>query len=360
MASGSGGGNSYRPPSPEPIPLQDLSRPRGERQDGYENSNLSPHTSRSRSLLRGGNLGAEIGRRISTHRARKSYDRVREDSPPQFSPPPPVPVIPDLQVPNYQDGQQSAIPTLVEVRQGLTEAFGGDGGTGNWLPPRRQNEPVSPWVADDDDDLPETFPSFEISREDHSAHLTDPLNMQPMSGFTHKKNLSSHSMKFAPGSSLGEDLHSAAEEGLGGGTGTRSRSGSTATRSGSLSKNRSLSPGSSPVRRVSVAVQNMAQRVVNVSNDPEVVEQTLRRRSSSKSHRDAPRRPTVPAIEIYALDDTEHSDAEEKPTTPLRRSQRPNNLPWNVQSNPLRGNTFRVFSSKNPLRIFLCDILVHP
>lgn len=357
MASSSGR-NSYRPASPEPIPLQDLSRSRGERQDDYETSNLSPHTSRSRSLLRGGNLGAEIGRRISTHRARKSYDRVREDSPPQFSPPP-VPMVPDLQVPHYHDGQQLAIPTAGEVRQGLTEAFGGNGETGSWLPPRRHNEPVSPWVADDDDELPGTFPSFE-SREDDSVHLTDPSNMQPMSGFRHKKNLSSHSVKFAPGSSLGDDLHSAAEEGLGGGAGIRSRSGSTATRSGSLSRIRSLSPGASPVRRVSVAVQNMAQRVVNVSNDPEVVEQTLRRRSSSKSHRDAPGRPSVPAIEIHALDDTEPSDAEEKPSTPLRRSQRPSNSPWHVQSNPLRGNTLRVFSPTNPLRLFLCDVLVHP
>lgn len=354
MASSSGR-NSYRPPSPEPIPLQDLSKSRGDRQNDYENSNLSPHTSRSRSLLRGGNLGAEIGRRISTHRARKSYDRVREDSPPQL-PPPPVSTVPDLQVPHYHDGQQSAIPTAGEVRQGLTQAFGGNGETGSWLPPRRHNEPVSPWVADDDDDLPGTFPSF----EDDSVHLTDPSNMQPMSGFRHKKNLSSHSVKFAPGSSLGDDLHSAAEEGLGGGVGIRSRSGSTATRSGSLSRMRSLSPGASPVRRVSVAVQNMAQRVVNVSNDPEVVEQTLRRRSSSKSHRDAPGHPSVPAIEIHALDDTEPSDAEEKPSTPLKRSQRPSNSPWHVQSNPLRGNTLRVFSPTNPLRLFLCDVLVHP
>lgn len=351
--------NSYRPPSSEPIPLQDLSRPRGERPDDHDNGNLRPHPSRSRSLLRGGNFGAEIGRRISTHRARRSYDRVREDSPPQFSPPP-ASAIPDLQVPYYGDREQSNIPTIVEVRQGFTEAFGGQGGRGSWLPPRGQDEPVSPWVADDDDELPGTFPSFEISREDDFARLTEPSNMQPMSGFTHKKNPSSHSVKFAPGSSLGDDLHSAAEEGLGGGSGTRSRSGSMATRSGSLSKNRSLSPGASPVRRVSVAVQNMAQRVVNVSNDPEAVEQTLRRRSSSKSHRDTPRRPSVPAIEIHPLDDTEPSDAEEKPTTPLRRFQRPNDTPWHAQSNPLKGSTMRIFSPKNPLRIFLCDILIHP
>lgn len=357
MASGSSG-NPYRPPAPEPIPLQDLSQLRSVRQGDHDNINLNPHPSRSRSLLRGGNFGAEIGRRISTHRARRSYDRVREDSPPQFSPPP-VPAIPDLRIPRYEGGEQSDIPTVLEVRQGFTEAFGGEGGRGSWLPSRGQAEPVSSWVADDDD-LPGMFPSFELPHEDDSAHLTDPSNMQPMSGYTHKKNLSSHSVKFAPGSSLGDDLHSAAEEGLGGGSGTRSRSGSVATRSGSLSKNRSLSPGASPVRRVSVAVQNMAQRVVNVSNDPEAVEQTLRRRSSSKSHRDTPRHPAVPAIEIHTLDDTEPSDAEEKPTTPLRKFQRPDGRPWHVLSNPLKGNTMRIFSPTNPLRLFLCDILIHP
>lgn len=357
MAPGSGG-NSQRSSSPEPIPLQDLSRPRAERQDVGEG--LSPSPSRSRSLLRGGNLGAEIGRRISTHRARRSYDRVREDSPPQFSSPP-IPAVPDLAVPHYEDERRSELPTIVEAKQGFTEALGDEVRRGSWLPRRSANEPVSPWVASDDEDLPGTFPSLELSREDDIACLTDPSNMQPISGFSggHKKQLSGHSMKFAPGSSLGDDLHSA-EEGFGGGAGTRSRSGLVATRSGSLSKNRSLSPGASPVRRVSVAVQNMAQRVVNVSNDPETVVQTLRRRSSSKSHRDAPRRPSVPAIEIHQLDDMEPSDVEEKPTTPLRRFNLPNGRPWHVQSNPLRGNTMRIFSPANPLRLFLCDILIHP
>ncbi|KAH0603703.1 uncharacterized protein H6S33_007362 [Morchella sextelata] len=358
MASGS---NTYKPSSSEPIPLQDLSRSRRDRdrgRDGYEDAGMSPSSSRSRSLLRGGSLGAEIGRRISTHRARKSYDRVREDSPPQFSPPP-VPTIPDLQVPHYEIGEQSDLPSIVEVRQGFTEALGNEIHRGSWLPRRNANEPLSPWVAADDDELPGTIPSFEMHREDDTAYLTEPANMQPISGFSnHRKHLSSHSVKFAPGPSLGEDLHSAAEEGLGGGA--RSRSGSVASRSGSLTKGRSLSPGTSPVRRVSVAVQNMAQRVVNVSNDPEAIEQTLRRRSSSKSHRDAPGRPSVPAIEIHQLDDTEPSDQEEKPTTPLRNFNRPDNRPWHFQSNPLKGRTFRTFGPNNPIRLFLCDILVHP
>jgi voltage-dependent calcium channel len=179
----------------------------------------------------------------------------------------------------------------------------------------------------------------------------------------HTKQLSSGSARFAPGQSLGDDLN-IAEEGMstsmGKGDGTLPQSGSlakeTPSRSGSQSKSRSLSPGASPVRRVSVAVQNMSQRVVNISNDPEAVEQAMRRTNSIKSGRD---RNSIPSIKIQSHD--ELSDPKTKPITPLGRATQPQKSePWHIQSNPLRGNTMRIFSPTNPLRLFLCDILIHP
>ncbi|CAZ82135.1 unnamed protein product [Tuber melanosporum] len=360
--------NPSKPPSPEPIPLQDLSRPPDSQQSGSGDTGLSYGVGRSRSLLRGTtNLGAEIGRRISLHRHRGSYDRVPEERlPPRLE-------VPDLQLPQYDDGEMEE-PNVVEFAEGFVDASGErrGGRSGSWLPPRNLERTISPWAVSDDDEPPPVRPYYGVG-DDDTARLTDPSNVQPMSrsdsSLGHRRQQSSRSMRFGPGPSLGDDLLSA-EEGMNSGVskmkgGTRSRSGSVAggtpSRSGSLSKSRSLSPGASPVRRVSVAVQNMSQRVVGLSNDPEAVIQGLRRRSSSKSHADGPVRPNIPAIQIHPQDDIDTSDAEEKPTTPLRRpAPSPGGGPWRVNSNPLRGNTLRIFSPSNPLRLFLCDVLVHP
>lgn len=369
MASSSRG--QSKPPSPEPIPLQDLSRPPDERHHTtLSDSGLSPAIRRSRSLLPVSNFGAELGRRISQRRYRRSYDRVREERLP------PGPEVPDLQLPQYDDDRETNGPNVVEFVEGFAQALGdsSEGRRGSWLPPRNLDQPISPWVAADDDSPhgSEVGASGYEDYDDDTACLTNPINVQPMGGSElnsgHRRQQSSQSVRFAPGSSLGDDLHSA-EEGMSSGMskgngGTRSRSGSMTTgsphRSGSFSKNH-LSPNASPVRRVSVALQNMSQRVVNLSNDPEAVEQALRRRSSSKSHRDGPPRPPIPAIEIHSHDGMGASDSEEKPITPLRRSaSQQGDRPWHMQSNPLQGNAMRIFSPTNPLRLFLCDVLIHP
>ncbi|KAL7269076.1 calcium channel protein [Rhizina undulata] len=368
------GSNSKRPPSSEPIPLQDLSRP-PEDHDLFADPGHSTSFGRSRSLH---SLGAELGRRLSSHRSRRSYDRVPDEG--HHSRPPPIPQLPDLQVPRFDNDEGATLPSIFEFREGFREALGDGsrgGSRGSWLPPRNLEEPLSPWVAGEDEPLPGTFPSFEISQDDHDdmMPLTDPANLQPISGFDPfgsdaiTPHASGQGVRFAPGSSLGEDLH-IAEEGMstsmstGVGSGTRSRSGSFVkmppSRSGSLTKIRSLSPGASPVRRVSVAVQNMSQRVVNLSNDPGAVEQSIRRKSSTRSIRSAHRknRLSLPEIEINSYEDNDGSEAE-KPTTPLKRARRPDPF-WHLQANPLKGNSLRIFSPTHPLRVFLCDVLVHP
>ncbi|KAI5776754.1 Ion transport protein-domain-containing protein [Geopyxis carbonaria] len=355
----------------EPIPLQDLSTSI-DASGGHTRANLGENIGRQRSLLQGGSFGAEIGRRISAARPRNHYDRLGEHpNEARITSPSEVP---DLQMPVYEDGYQD-IPSASAFRQGFEEALGRetDGKGGSWLPPRNLADPVSGWGAGSSDRIEEndsTGGQFhdDFGNEEDTAHLADPVNQQSQSGFhpkvshAHNKRLSTHSVRFAPGSSLGDDLQSA-EEGVSRSMSSKRRSRSlsdakgTPSRSGSLSKVRSLSPGASPVRRVSVAVQNMSQRVVNLSNDPEAIEQTIRRRGSNKSNDAACKRASLPNIEIHI--EPENEDAEEKPSTPLRVSRR-DQRPWHEQSNPLKGNTLRIFSPNNKLRLLLCDVLIHP
>jgi hypothetical protein len=351
-----------KPPSPEPIPLQDLS---SDIHDADERGRLpAQNPSRQRSLLRGGAFTAELGRRLSSHRARRSYGRI-----PDQELPIPRPEDPDLQDPGYAN--EHDMPTVAELKDDFESALGRPGGQrGSWLPPRNLNDPVSPRVPPEDEAMLGSFPD-----EGETAHLTDAANQQPMSGFSppaqgraNRLPAHDHSVRFGPGPSLGDDLN-AAEEGMSNtmrNEETRSRSGSLLSvlsvdgggpsRSPSTSKSRSLSPASSPVRRVSVAVQNMSQRVVNLSNDPRAVEQAMRRRASSKSHNDQGfKRPSVPEIEIHPYN--EENSTQEKPITPLRNMAQ---KPWHEQTNPLRGNALRIFPPNHPVRLFLCDVLIHP
>lgn len=68
----------------------------------------------------------------------------------------------------------------------------------------------------------------------------------------------------------------------------------------------------------------MSQRVVNLSNEPEIVEQTIKHKNSLKNARlEEP--PTLPAMPEYAHD-------EEQEQKKIRTA-------WKTQSNPLRGKS---------------------
>lgn len=344
----------------DPIPLQDLSGAR----------NLDPRrahtTAGHRTLIRGSTFGAELGRRLSLNRSPRSYDRLT-DSGNGLGPHQSVPVrspteVPDLQVPNYNGEDDGGMPTSIDFREGFEAVIGRETTRGgSWLSPRNLNEAVPGWAPNDDDDslLPGTE---DYGSEDDTARLTDPHNQQIAAGFSPTTGRASmQSVRFPPGPSLGDDLH-VAEEGLSRNVSGVSRSTSGAklspSRSTSVNKSsRSLSPGPSPVRRVSVAVQNMSQRVVNLSNDPEAVESTIRRRGSTRSdHGDGGgrRRPPIPNIQVHAYDG---DDGEEKVSTPLQKESRRS---WHDTANPLRGNTLRIFSPTSRVRVFLCDVLIHP
>ncbi|KAH8425977.1 calcium channel protein CCH1 [Aspergillus melleus] len=189
-----------------------------------------------------------------------------------------------------------------------------------------------------------------------TAPLTNIGNIQPISGAIPDRGRqndrhSAQTVHFPDdghtGARLGDDLHN-----LEGGLGGRSRGGSNATERG-----RSLSPSASgsALMRASSMMKSMSQRVVNLSNEPEVVEQSIQREESHKNSRlEEP--PSLPSLPDYAHD---------APPTPelngrVKREKSTASKAWRSLNNPLRGKSLGILGPDNPLRVRLCDILVHP
>ncbi|KAF2460795.1 Ion transport protein-domain-containing protein [Lineolata rhizophorae] len=130
------------------------------------------------------------------------------------------------------------------------------------------------------------------------------------------------------------------------------------------SRMRSLSPGgSSPLRRAGTIVRNMSQRVVNLSNEPELVERSIQRKSSHKQSR-LEQPPSFPALSDYAHDGAPSTARPpEKPTAPKGPTPPPPPPPmldWKIHNNPFRGKSLGIFPYDSRLRLRLCDLLVHP
>lgn len=183
-----------------------------------------------------------------------------------------------------------------------------------------------------------------------TAPLTDDRYLQPISGASGSKgtqdDLKSNTGDGSHGSRLGDDLPNL-ESGLG-----ARRRGS----SGAGDRSRSLSPGpGSALQRASSMVKSMSQRVVNLSNAPEVIEDSIRKEESWKNSRmEEP--PQLPAIPDYAHD----APADPPVETETPRGKRSSNRTWRYRNNPLKGKSLRLLAPDNPLRVRLCDVLVHP
>ena len=183
------------------------------------------------------------------------------------------------------------------------------------------------------------------STYEDTTPLTDKRYLQPISGASaledeqeeqERNSLQSH--RFS-GSRLGDDLPNL-ESGFG-----RRRGSSSAGDNGRRSRSLSPSASSSALSRAGSVVRMISQRVVNLSNEPEVVEQTIKHKNSLKNARlEEP--PTLPAMPEYAHD-------EEQEGKKIRTA-------WKTQSNPLRGKSLGIFAPDNWLRMWLCDVLVHP
>lgn len=197
--------------------------------------------------------------------------------------------------------------------------------------------------------------------ETDRTRLTDARHIQGMDGAVNnttpssgrrRERLSPQTLRFAtPERStsrayLGDEL-AAAESGMHDPSPTRGRSSSIA---------RSLSP-STPLYRASTMVRKMSQRVVNLSNEPEVVEQEIRRRGSGQRRREDT------DGERHSHDDNASQISSEKmpsqdldPPVPIP----PANYNWVQHANPLRGKSLGIFPPESKIRTKLCDFMVHP
>lgn len=316
-------------PHPNQIPLQDLSRtaadvPAEERGRGRANSAGGGLFSR-RSLMRRG--------------SRTQYQTVAEESPVDTVATGRNPFRPSPQVDEdtTRDDDLGALAQAMSFgisfneprssaslpRPSMTHGHDLDDAASDL-----DNVPLDTYHSHDPDNyVPQT------DAEDDTVRLTDSRYLQPISGAGNSEGRQSS----ADGSRLGDDLPHL-EDGLG-----RPRGNST--------RSRSLSPSSSggALHRASSMVKSMSQRVVNLSNEPEVVQQSIEREEHHKSARlEEP--PVLPAMPDYA-----HDPSPELPP----REKRASKSMWKYRNNPFRGRSLGIFGPNHPLRLWLCDILVH-
>lgn len=234
------------------------------------------------------------------------------------------------------DGPRQTTPTAARVSHDYSDS-------------ELDNIPLSTYNSND----PAFYLSPAVTNED-TARLTDQTYLQPISGAsTAAERSSTHTVHFddgvSSGSRLGDDLPHL-ESGLGG----RRRRGSSSA--GDRSRSLSPSASSSALYRASSMMKSMSQRVVNLSNEPEVVEQSIQKEESWKSARlEGP--PQLPAMADYAHDSPSggpfggHARGNKKPGL---------NRAWKRYNNPLKGRAICILAPDNPVRTWLCDVLVHP
>ena len=129
-------------------------------------------------------------------------------------------------------------------------------------------------------------------------------------------------------------------------------------------RSRSLSPSPSPMERANSIFREISQRVVNLSNDTDMVEQSIRRKSTIRRAR---RGTTAGQSEDLEEELPSDIEASQRPLSPAEKRPSedsvhvpPSVVPPPVYPNPLRGRSLGVFGPENPLRKWLCELLVHP
>lgn len=127
------------------------------------------------------------------------------------------------------------------------------------------------------------------------------------------------------------------------------------------SRNRSLSPSAaeSPLHRAGTMMRKMSMRVVNLSNEPEIIERTRRVSSMVHPRHDLPRIDTN--VNEFAQDGAASikSPASEKVPSPILDPTE-EHLPPRPEPNPLRGKSLGLFSPTSRIRLALMDVLLHP
>ncbi|KAI9677265.1 MAG: calcium channel protein [Trizodia sp. TS-e1964] len=340
-----------RPSTPPSIPLRNLSRQPGSRDitDGGRTHPEAEHrVGRDPAVSRDSFSGASV----STGRR---YQRIAEGSP---SPPDRSGVRPMSYVTTPSGSHQQLSGDFdaddvysPEELAGFQQATGFAGLSFHG----EHNQPIpAPSMNSSRPDLSEDgiqLNSWLSNAEDtDTTPLNDPSNQQPISGAqipapsTHQVVRGSsqyHTRGLSTGARLGDDMELGFREpSVGDRQGLRPRS-----------------PSLTPLSRAGSMVRKMSQRVVNLSNEPEVLEPSIRRKSSLK-HARLTEPPSFPAITEYS-----HGDFSPPPlptkAPPLAFVGQPQRR-WQQQVNPLKGKSLGIFSPDNFIRRKLCDILVHP
>lgn len=212
-----------------------------------------------------------------------------------------------------------------------------------------------------ENDMSDTVPLTDVSRlRANSARSLGPTTLTGQSQDRERSSFQSVRFLSPTGSRLGDDLRDT-ESGLTpDGSSRFSRSGS--------GRQRSLSPASAesplnPLHRAGTMMRKMSQRVVNLSNEPEIVEQSIRRSRKASvlrsPHLELPD-PIIEATDFGAADGAASikSPASEKMPSPISPSpelQIPHREP-----NPLKGKSLGIFPPDSNIRLKLCDLLIHP
>ncbi|KAJ5832696.1 Voltage-dependent calcium channel alpha-1 subunit [Penicillium riverlandense] len=341
MASNRYNGHDNRPPASQ-IPLQDLSRP----------AEVVAADDRGRS--RAGSVGSRLFSRRSVLRrgSRRNYESVAEESP-----------VDSAAASRHHWGpspysHEGEVSSPIEDLGGFAMAMSSVGlsfdGPQPTFPSLSAPPAASRPLDDSDSSLdivplhshdfhePEPY-TTPTEAQQPTARLTDPQFVQPISGAPepqHQRNVTrGQSVHFADDTRLGDDLPH-----LEAGTGRHHRS---------RDRSRSLSPSApgGALLRASSMVKSISSRVVNLSNEPEVIQQSIEREESYKHARlEGP--PELP--EMVEFEDEPYTGPRS------RKRRRLSAKLWRDRNNPFRGRSLGILGPQNPLRLWLCDVLVHP
>ncbi|KAK5693939.1 calcium channel protein [Elasticomyces elasticus] len=229
--------------------------------------------------------------------------------------------------------------------------------------------PISgPSAQDDDDDTVPLTDSSRLRAQTLRAPVT-PTGQRHDRLKGRERAASNLTVSFSPrhgrsNSRLGDDLRGLED-------GNPSQMDHTPSSSHSR-RQRSLSPGmsgESPFHRTGTMLRKMSQRVVNVSNDSDMLEREALRQRKSSSVRPMSHIP----LSVTELSGSSSFDgnmdglprspttSEKMPASPVfvEPVRTPVELPV-IDRNPLRGKSLGIFASNSPVRKRLLKLLVHP
>ena len=376
--------NHRRNNSTPPIPLQDFSQPRPQYADSETDSDASSG-GRPRALshavnrLSGGRLrGQGSYAPVSPREPQERWGAGLSDNGRQQQ-------RPGLQIPQAAAGaSDNATPiTPVDVAAFQSAMSGAGIGFGLESSSSPFNAPTPSWSRDtrtpslrsvdiggDGDSVDERGDYFTSGGSSDRTPLTDPRHLAPIAGASAQSTPTgrdqrsrSRSVRFSnvsPSgmSRLGDDL-AHVEEG---------RRSSEMRRSGSMRRSLSPNAAGSTLARAGTIVRNMSTRIVNLSNEQDVVDRTMhQKRKSSVTGRHSTSSSSMPEIIAPMDGPSDTFDGARLEKTPSTEESEIRFSPMNLRRknstreyNPLKGKSWGIFHANSPIRTKLCDILVHP